>query len=182
MRSYIGDGARKLLERCLRARGVDVDVDEALARFREHYLGQCTEQTLPFPGVDEGLRRLYPIPMAIVTNKPQSMARKLRDALGWQELLPVVMGARDDLPTKPAPDMLARAMAELGADGLQRERVWMVGDSSNDVLSGKALGCTTVAVTWGFSDRETLAGLQPDRLIDHFDRLTHALDPPEEEV
>ena len=120
--------------------------------------------------------------MAIVTNKPQAMAEKLRDALGWQELLPVVMGARDDLPTKPAPDMLIRAMEELGADGLEPQRVWMVGDSGNDVLSGKALGCTTVAVTWGFVDRETLAGLDPDRIIDRFDRLTDAFDSLEEET
>lgn len=177
VRTYIGDGARRLLERCLLARGVEVDVGEALARFRDHYLGQCTRQTGPFPGVDEGLRRLHPLPMAIVTNKPQAMAEKLRDALGWQELLPAVVGAREELPTKPAPDMLTRALEELGVDGGDPRGVWMVGDSANDILSGKSLGCTTVAVSWGFVERSVLDELEPDHLVDHFDELVYGLRP-----
>lgn len=37
-----------------------------------------------------------------------------------------------------------------------------VGDSPYDIQAGKAAGCSTIAVTWGMFDEETLEGERPD--------------------
>jgi len=57
---------------------------------------------------------------------------------------------------KPKPGMLLRAAAAMGID---LARSWMVGDRWRDVDCGKAAGCRTVFIDWGY--REELRA-QPD--------------------
>ena len=50
----------------------------------------------------------------------------------------------------------------------------MVGDSANDILAGKAAGCPTVAVTYGYADVRALQqepATRADYLIDQFAQL-----------
>jgi phosphoglycolate phosphatase len=176
--SYIGDGARRLLERCLGAADAEVDLSDALRRFRSHYLEQCTELTRPYPGVAAGLARLSPMSMAIVTNKPEPMAERIADSLDLRRYLGAVIGARPKIPVKPDPALLSIAMGDLGVNGsdaLSPERTWMVGDSPNDIRAGRALGLSTIAVSWGFTPREKLEGLDADHLVDSFDEITEIL-------
>ena len=42
----------------------------------------------------------------------------------------------------------------------------MIGDSMSDIRAGKRSGVRTVAVSWGFQDRELLSREDPDILID----------------
>ena len=49
--------------------------------------------------------------------------------------------------------------------------LWMVGDSGNDVLAARAIGASAVAVSWGLTDRERLAALEPDVMIDEMGAL-----------
>jgi phosphoglycolate phosphatase len=176
--SYIGDGARRLLERCLGAADAEVDLSDALRRFRSHYLEQCTELTRLYPGVASGLARLAPTAMAIVTNKPEPMAERIAEALDLRRYLGAVIGARPKIPVKPDPALLSIAMSELGANGsaaLPPHQTWMVGDSVNDIRAGKALGLSTIAVSWGFTPREQLEGLDADHLVDSFDEIAEIL-------
>jgi phosphoglycolate phosphatase len=43
---------------------------------------------------------------------------------------------------------------------------FMVGDAISDIRQGKAAGVKTIAVTWGFQDRELLEKESPDFIID----------------
>ncbi len=169
--SYIGDGARRLLERCLHSVGADADVSEALRSFRQHYLGQCTTLTRPYPGVEGGLSRMEDAARAIVTNKPQPMADRIADALELRPHLGAVVGARPRVPVKPEARLLEIALHELGMEDFSPSRIWMVGDSRNDVLAGRRLGLTTIAVTWGFTPRDQVARLGADGIVDSFEEL-----------
>lgn len=160
--SHVGDGARKLVERAF-ADLDDLDVMAVLKRFRAIYLEHCTERTTVYPGVLETLARLAPRPMAIVSNKPQTMCEKIAEYYGLDRYLSAVVGQRPKVPVKPAPDLLRIALEDLGSpDG----PVWMVGDSHNDVLSGRAIGAGTVGVTWGIGDLERLRAARPDHVVD----------------
>jgi phosphoglycolate phosphatase-like HAD superfamily hydrolase len=44
----------------------------------------------------------------------------------------------------------------------------IIGDTEDEVTAGKALGITTVSVRSGLRNRDFLAALQPDRIIDSF--------------
>ena len=75
----------------------------------------------------------------------------------------VVVGAREGVRPKPAPDGVYMALEELHADP---SRAVYVGDGETDIATAKNCGMPVVAVSWGFRDRTALAALNPDYIID----------------
>ncbi len=167
--AHVGDGARKLVERAFADLDA-LDVDAVLKRFRAVYLDHCTERTLPYPGVNAALEALRSVPMAVVSNKPQPMCDRIVEALGLSDWIDVVVGARRGVAVKPDPALLELALAGLGIDDRDAS-VWMVGDSANDVRSGRGIGATTVGVTYGIGDVETMRAAGPTHVIDRMEQL-----------
>jgi phosphoglycolate phosphatase len=167
--AHVGDGARKLVERAF-ADLDGLDVDAVLRRFRAVYLDHCTERTLPYPGVNAALEALRSVPMAVVSNKPQPMCDRIVEALGLSDWIDVVVGARRGVAVKPDPALLELALEGLGVDERDAS-VWMVGDSANDVRSGRGIGATTVGVTYGIGDVELMRAAGPTHVIDRMERL-----------
>ena len=86
--------------------------------------------------------------MAIVSNKPDGAVKSL-----CQQYFPGISawGEAPDCPRKPAPDMVFRAMKELGV----RCGIY-IGDSEVDVITAENAGIPCVSVLWGFRDREEI--------------------------
>ena len=59
------------------------------------------------------------------------------------------MGARDNIPLKPQPDMVQLAMRQF--DSINKSFV-MVGDTINDIASAKAAHIKSVAIAGGYTD------------------------------
>jgi phosphoglycolate phosphatase-like HAD superfamily hydrolase len=49
---------------------------------------------------------------------------------------------------------------------LDRARVHYIGDEIRDVAAAKAAGVRSIAVSWGYAQREALAALNPDHIVD----------------
>ena len=146
VRRFVGNGARRLMEQAV---PVGADVDRALAAFHEYYDVHCLDKTRPYPGVVEILTALAEkYPMAIVSNKPHVAVVPL-----CEKFFPGIyaLGESAACPRKPAPDMVKKAMADIGV-----ERCVYVGDSEVDVLTAKNAGVPCLSVLWGFRDREDL--------------------------
>ena len=171
--AHVGDGARKLVERAFADLDA-LDVDAVLKRFRAVYLDRCTERTLPYPGVNAALETLQSVPMAVVSNKPQPMCDRIVAALGLSDWIDVVVGARRGVAVKPDPALLELALEGLGIDD-RDPSVWMVGDSANDVRSGRGIGATTVGVTYGIGDVVTMRAAGPTHVIDRMEQLVALL-------
>ena len=167
VRSFIGSGARNLVARSLVHAGVALPPDDALSIFLEEYERRLTVHTRFYPGVEETLDRLAAHPLAVLTNKPGDLSRRILDALGAGARFFRVYGGGDLPSRKPDPEGLLRLMAESMAT--PRTTV-MVGDSSIDVRTGRGAGAWTVGVRYGF-DPESLASEPPDALLDRFDQL-----------
>ncbi|MDZ7801256.1 MAG: HAD-IA family hydrolase [Trueperaceae bacterium] len=137
------------------------------AAYRRIYPRRFAERTRPFPGVPEVLAALRGRGwlLAVATTKRTEMATRLVAALGMEAQLDHVQGT-DGFPHKPAPDVVQRALAVLGAEG-----AWMVGDTVSDLEAGRAAGLRTFGVTWGTQARARLAEADPDALEDDLDRL-----------
>ena len=162
VRSFVGSGARNLVARSLAHAGIAMPPEDALPLFMEEYERRLTENTRFYPGVEDVLDRLAAHPLAVLTNKPGDMSRRILDALGAGPRFFRVYGG-GDLPTrKPDPDGLLRLMAESMATP---STTVMVGDSSVDVRTGRAAGAWTVGVRYGF-DPESLLAEPPDALFD----------------
>jgi phosphoglycolate phosphatase len=159
VRTFVGEGARVLLERAVAPRG-DL-VEPALAAWREHYAAHCLDRTRPYPGV-EALLAAARRTLAVHTNKPGAMARKILAGLGLLGRFAAVVGG-DEAPRKPDPAGLLGIMAASGATAAETV---FVGDSRHDVATARAAGVRVVAVTWGLSSRADLEAAGATILVD----------------
>lgn len=134
-----------------------------------HYPEHCADHARVQPGVPEVLEALRwrGYKLAVATNKRTEVARRLLEAVGLSEALDFVQGA-DGFAHKPAPDVIYRLLLRSGSEGS-----WLIGDTAEDILAGKAAGLKTYAVSWGTQDAETLRRAKPDLLADDLWPLLH---------
>jgi phosphoglycolate phosphatase len=160
--SYVGDGARALVERSLRHAGLSLPVDEVLGVYLECYRERLLDQTRLYPGVPEALGELAGATLAVLTNKPGEMSRAILEGLGVGSRFARIWGPEDVPARKPSPSGLLRLLAELGGNP---GSAWMVGDSGTDVETARRAGVKAAGVTWGFHP-DSLRAAAPDLLIE----------------
>jgi phosphoglycolate phosphatase len=143
----VGDGARVLVERALKAAGL-VDPGHALARFLEIYDTRLLVHTRPYPGVEaaiEAARRGARVTM--LTNKPLHHTARIVEALGWTPLFDEVVGGDNPLGRKPEPRALQAMMT---AAGVTAARAMLVGDSKVDLDTARRAGVRCCLVSFGY--------------------------------
>ncbi len=169
VREFIGNGAKKLIERSLPGLENDPAVEDVLATYQAYYKTHSKIKTRPYEGIPEvlaALREKYPV--AIVSNKPDAATKVLcKEFFGDV----YARGESTDCPRKPAPDMLQKAMQIIGVDSCI-----YVGDSEPDVLTAKNLGVKCLSVLWGFRDQETLKAVGARYFCDDPKKLPEILE------
>ena len=149
MRRFVGNGAENQIRLSLPEGSSPETVQKVLAIYKPYYTAHCRTKTKPYDGVMEALAQLeQDYAIAIVSNKPDSAVKAL-----CADYFPGIyaLGEAAGCPRKPAPDMVYKAMAAIGA-----ERCIYVGDSEVDVITAKNAGVPCVSVLWGFRDREDM--------------------------
>jgi phosphoglycolate phosphatase len=154
---FVGEGVRVLLARAIAPH--DHLLEPALALWRPHYEAHCLDRTRPYPGV-EALLAGAGRTLAVHTNKPGAMARKILAGLGLLPRFAAVVGG-DEAPRKPDPTGVLEIVARIGA-----EATVFVGDSRVDVAVARAAGVPMVAVTWGYGSRAELAAAGATAFVD----------------
>ena len=150
VRAFVGNGAERLVRLSLPGKPSDPDVGEALATYQAYYADHSQIKTRPYDGILESLAEIRKeFPVAVVSNKPDIATKKLCRQYFGEEVF--ALGETGDIPRKPAPDMLHRAMAAIGVD-----RCVYVGDSEVDVITANNTGVPCLSVVWGFRDKECL--------------------------
>lgn len=149
VRQFIGNGAQRLIRLALPGKENDPPLKEVLAFYQTYYATHSQIKTRPYDGILDALKQVaQKYPVAIVSNKPDIAVKPLcKDYFG--EIY--ARGESDDCPRKPAPDMVKKAMAEIGVDACV-----YVGDSDVDVLTAKNAGVPCLSVLWGFRDRSCM--------------------------
>jgi phosphoglycolate phosphatase len=159
VRGYVGEGARTLIERAVGPS--EHLVEPALAAWRAHYEAHCLDRTRPYPGIGAMLAGAR-CPVAVLTNKPGALARRILDGLDLLPRFAAVVGG-DEAPRKPDPAGLLGILARVGA--APAEAV-LVGDSRHDVATARAAGVRMIAVTWGLGTRAELAAAGATTFVD----------------
>lgn len=173
MRRFVGNGALNQMRLSLPENAPEGEAERLLATYKPYYTDHCQIKTRPYKGVLEALdvlSRNYPV--AIVSNKPDAAVKNL-----CAQHFPgmYALGEAPDCPRKPAPDMVFKAMAAIGA-----ERCIYVGDSEVDVITANNAAVPCVSVLWGFRDREDMEAVggsvfceRPDQLVNVIEELIH---------
>lgn len=151
-RAFIGDGARKLVERALPANAPDRDA--VYKDFRARYAASGNALTHPFEGTGELLFALKKrgIGRAVVTNKPAEAAKKSVEQFFFG-LIDHVEGDSGAYPVKPDPSAALHAASSLGA---KAEECLFVGDGEADVLTARNADMGGVFVLWGYRSKAQL--------------------------
>lgn len=165
--SYVGDGAPMLVRRALGDPKNEQFMQEALDYFLAYYRVHKLDYTRVYDEVKETLAALSSAngidrKMAVLSNKPVHPSRVIVEALGLSQFFVHVYGG-NSFPTKKPDPQGARTL--LRETHTQPQEALMIGDSSNDVLTGRNAGTWTCGVTYGFAPH-TLALVPPDILID----------------
>jgi phosphoglycolate phosphatase len=150
---FIGGGSALTIKRALVADGValsEEDEGALLRQFMTHYERISAEGRGLYPGAHELLGGLSGdgVALGLCTNKPAPVTRIAIDALGITRYFGSVVGAREDVPKKPDPAMLALVLSELGvavADAV------MIGDSAADVGVARAAGIPVLVSASGYT-------------------------------
>ena len=156
IRSFVGNGIRKLIERAVPNGADNATIDKVTADFKAYYGAHCADKTAPYAGIPEMLTALREkgVRTAVVSNKADFAVQPLVKQY-FGDLFDMALGEdAQKRPAKPAPDMVWHVLDTLGAAA---EDAVYIGDSDVDVLTAKNAGLACVAVTWGFRDRNCLA-------------------------
>jgi len=152
VRTMIGNGVPKLVERGFNAIGMRLDneqLNQLVPLFVKEYTACATDRTRPYPYVVEVLElvREMNIPMGVCTNKPEALSRQILEGLGLAGYFNSVIGGDSTSTRKPDPLPLLTCLQELVANP---QASLMIGDSAIDVNAALAADVTVAAVPWGY--------------------------------
>lgn len=167
--AMVGDGARKLVERALAARGVGGEsVETAHARFLEIYEARPAALSRPYPGVVATLERLSAggWGLAVCTNKPLRATRLMLRDLALERFFGAVIAGDSLAVRKPDPRVFLAALQALDVAPPQGIAV---GDHANDLLAATAAGMQAIWANYGYGKRP--ARPEPAATIDAFNEL-----------
>lgn len=170
IRSFVGNGLRKLVERAL-PNGANQDgFEEFLAEFIDYYNHHNRIKTKPYPGILETTEKLSKlgVNMAIVTNKGQTATDSLMEDF-FKPQITIAIGDNGIHARKPDPEPINMALSALSIT--DKSSVLYVGDSEVDATTAENAGLDYVLCTYGFRDMEDLKDFKPVAFIDKIDEL-----------
>lgn len=176
-RLFIGDGSRTLMQRYLIANGDDNEthIDESYEAYKAVFRENCTRGNRAYEGMPETLKKLKEmgIRLGVLSNKPDQRTRDCVYDIYGRELFDEVYGERDGIPLKPDPAGILSVMELLNVKG---DEVLYFGDSDMDIEAGKAAGCHTVAVCWGYREEDLLKNHNPEIMIHNPSEIVQLLE------
>lgn len=174
VRRFVGNGAAKLIERCMPQGAQDPRFETAFRLYKQYYDTHAQIKTGPYQGIPELLRTLKDrgVQIAVVSNKPDEAVKTLAEYY-FPGLFPVAIGQRPGIETKPAPDSVFEAMHLLGA---RPETSVYVGDSDVDIDTARNAGLDCLSVTWGFRDVDFLLAHGAKHLVHSAGELFRVLE------
>ncbi|WP_026606597.1 HAD-IA family hydrolase [Methylocapsa acidiphila] len=127
-----------------------------------------------YPGAAETIAALAKrddLMLGIATGKARRGVDYLLDRHGWRACFSTVQTA-DEHPSKPAPDMILSALADVGA---APEATYMIGDTTYDMEMARAAEVHPIGVAWGYHTTDELRAAGAERIVADFGELLHLI-------
>lgn len=148
----VGEGITRLIEKVL---GEEKSLvrDEVVRRFIDYYSEHIIEYSTPYPYVRKTLEQLTHYKKAVISNKRESLSKRLLDELKLLQYFDIVVGSDTTPEKKPSPIPVLYILLNLQVATLEAV---IVGDSNYDISAGKGAGIRTIAVTYGYKEKAEL--------------------------
>jgi len=165
-RTFVGDGLSVLIKRITPAHTSDEMLLRCMRTFEHEYNANWNNKTSLYQEIDSMLDRLteLQVHMAILSNKPDSFAKKcVTQYFASYDFYPV-FGQRENIERKPSPSGALEIATKLN---VSPRSCLFVGDSSVDIKTGIAAGMVSIGVSWGFRSEAELLEAGADHIINH---------------
>jgi phosphoglycolate phosphatase len=163
VQSYLGNGIPILVELALPIDKKDKK-EEATKIFKDYYKDHLADFTKPYDGIVELINTLLAssFRLAVISNKIQAPLDTLVNRF-FGSSFEYIIGQRDDLKQKPAPDSVYLALKLMNVE--KRDALY-VGDSDVDFMTAKNANVDCVSCTWGFKTKQQLISYGAKHIID----------------
>lgn len=172
---FAGSTDPHIMRQVLQRNGVPEDEHKTLIpRILEAYTAYAQEALDPsrveaLAGACELVEYLHDHPdvqLGLLTGNVEAVAHTKVRAIGLDHHFPFGAFGSDHAERQALPAIaVERALAHTSI-AFSGKDVVIIGDTPQDVLCGKALGVTAIAVSTGSYDRNTLATYEPDLILD----------------
>lgn len=154
IRTFVGNGIKKLIERAVPNNTPESIIEKCYNEMITYYKEHSLIKTVPYPGIIDLIKSLHSkgIKIGVITNKAQNSADLIVYNF-FQNYVDLVIGDNKKFPLKPNPDSINEAIKYFN---VSKEETIYIGDSEVDLLTGKNADIKTIAVLWGFRDKEFL--------------------------
>ena len=165
VKSFVGNGMKNLIKKAISEEKDEQKIKKVFEFYKGYYSRNSDKKTRPYNEIFDLLSILKEkgIKMAIVSNKNHNSVLDLREKY-FKDYIEFAFGDMEGEKRKPHPDLLLKAMKELGGD---TSNTIFVGDSEVDLLTAKNADVLPVLVTWGFREREFLYQMGAREFIDN---------------
>lgn len=176
VRLAVGHGALNLIKDIVPKHSDEKLIKSVYDAYQTYYDQHSNDLTAPYEGIKDVLRYLknQGYQLAVVSNKHEYLVEALNNDV-FESIFDLSIGQTKDIPIKPAPDMLYKALKLLNTTV---ENSVFIGDSDTDMQTARNANITSIGVTWGFRDKEVLIteGAQfiisnPKKIIEIVERL-----------
>ncbi len=167
IRSMIGGGAARLIEKALPPDAREKLLPETLAAFMAHYTEGLLHKTRPYPGIEPLLQALQKrnVRLGVLSNKPHELTARIVAALFPEVPWVEAWGYQASrFALKPDP---ASALALARAANVAPSSCMFVGDTTTDIHTARAAQMIPVGVGWGFRTRDVLVEAGAKHVLDH---------------
>lgn len=150
IRSFVGNGVEKLIERAVPQNASLSDVDNVFEQFKIYYGKHATDKTVIYKGMEDVLNtlKIRGFNLGIVSNKLQSAVDILHERF-FKDTIDISIGDKAGQRRKPAPDSVIEVMDYFDE---VKEKTLYIGDSDVDIKTAQNAGIDCISVSWGFRD------------------------------
>jgi len=153
-KDFVGNGIKKLIARAIPNGEKNINFEECLKTFKNHYSQNMYTKTRPYDGILKFLEEIKAIDIktAVVSNKFDSAAKQLCEKY-FGNLIDFVIGQSETIPQKPSPESVFEVIKYFGSNA---QNCIYVGDSEVDIQTAKNANIPCISVSWGYRSKDLL--------------------------
>ena len=162
----IGNGIQVLIKKALPNHISKTDFEKYFKEASAVYEQRQTQKSHPYNGIVEMLNSLSNkgIVLNILSNKPDNFTKDVVKHFFNDIDFKIVLGAREGIPKKPAPDAVNEIINTLGFD---KQEFMYMGDTSTDMLTAGAANIESIGVTWGYRKVDELLNAGAEHIVNY---------------
>jgi phosphoglycolate phosphatase len=174
VKECIGEGAKRLVELALPGLS-EAEVQVALQSFLDYSSKHIVDKTELYPDVIATLSTLKKkgYILTVASNKNEPHCKEILRILNADHYFDAILGAESAAERKPSPAPILHLMKQFAVSAPETV---MVGDSINDILSGKRAGVMTIGCEFGYGTQDDLC--DANHKISDLQQIIPLLDGP----